>query len=41
MLSLELRMKVKVTIKEPNSAEEKYIRSLERGDFFGEKALQG
>jgi len=33
--------RVKVTIKEPNSVEEKYIRSLERGDFFGEKALQG
>jgi len=33
--------RVKVTIKEPNSVEEKYIRSLQRGDFFGEKALQG
>jgi hypothetical protein len=33
--------KVKVTIKDPGSAQEEYIRSLERGDFFGEKALQG
>ncbi|KAI9552875.1 hypothetical protein GHT06_020759 [Daphnia sinensis] len=33
--------RVKVTIKDPNSAQEEYIRSLQRGDFFGEKALQG
>lgn len=33
--------KVRVTIKQPNSAEDKFIRSLEKGDFFGEKALQG
>lgn len=33
--------KVKVTMKQPNSTEEKYIRKLEKGDFFGEKALQG
>ena len=31
---------VKVTIKEPGSLEEKEIRTLGRGDFFGEKALQ-
>lgn len=33
--------RVKVTIKDPNSVQEEYIRSLQRGDFFGEKALQG
>lgn len=33
--------RVKVTMKQPNSTEEKYIRTLEKGDFFGEKALQG
>ncbi|KAK5641360.1 hypothetical protein RI129_009907 [Pyrocoelia pectoralis] len=33
--------RVKVTIKQPNSSEEKYIRTLAKGDFFGEKALQG
>ncbi|XP_066992525.1 cGMP-dependent protein kinase, isozyme 2 forms cD5/T2 isoform X1 [Anabrus simplex] len=32
---------VKVTIKQPNTLEEKYIRTLQKGDFFGEKALQG
>ncbi|KDR12116.1 cGMP-dependent protein kinase, isozyme 2 forms cD4/T1/T3A/T3B isoform X2 [Zootermopsis nevadensis] len=32
---------VKVTIKQPNSGEEQYIRTLQKGDFFGEKALQG
>lgn len=32
---------VKVTIKQPNSEAEKYIRTLHKGDFFGEKALQG
>jgi len=32
---------VKVTIKQPNTEEEKYIRTLQKGDFFGEKALQG
>jgi len=34
-------MQVKVTIKGQNSQQEEYIRTLERGDFFGEKALQG
>lgn len=34
--------KVKVTMKpEPTAEEEKFIRFLQRGDFFGEKALQG
>ncbi|XP_013776667.1 cGMP-dependent protein kinase, isozyme 2 forms cD4/T1/T3A/T3B-like isoform X2 [Limulus polyphemus] len=33
--------KVQVTIKVPELEEEKYIRTLYRGDFFGEKALQG
>ncbi|GFV40052.1 hypothetical protein TNCV_2783711 [Trichonephila clavipes] len=34
--------KVKVTMRsDPNSGEEKFIRYLQRGDFFGEKALQG
>ncbi|XP_026822634.1 cGMP-dependent protein kinase, isozyme 2 forms cD5/T2 isoform X1 [Rhopalosiphum maidis] len=33
--------KVKVTIKQSNNAEDKYIRTLQKGDFFGEKALQG
>ncbi|XP_077284453.1 cGMP-dependent protein kinase for [Arctopsyche grandis] len=32
---------VKVTMKQPNGTEEKFIRILEKGDFFGEKALQG
>lgn len=32
---------VKVTMKQSNSSEEKFIRTLSRGDFFGEKALQG
>ncbi|PSN58180.1 cGMP-dependent protein kinase [Blattella germanica] len=32
---------VKVTMKQPNTVEEKYIRTLQKGDFFGEKALQG
>ncbi|XP_008197147.1 cGMP-dependent protein kinase, isozyme 2 forms cD4/T1/T3A/T3B isoform X4 [Tribolium castaneum] len=32
---------VKVTKKVPDSNEEKYIRTLGKGDFFGEKALQG
>ncbi|KAL1115701.1 hypothetical protein AAG570_005991, partial [Ranatra chinensis] len=35
------RGKVKVTIKQPNSTDEKFIRVLTKGDFFGEKALQG
>jgi cGMP-dependent protein kinase len=34
-------LQVKVTIKQPNTEEEKYIRTLQKGDFFGEKALQG
>uniref|UniRef100_A0A1A9WUS9 cGMP-dependent protein kinase n=1 Tax=Glossina brevipalpis TaxID=37001 RepID=A0A1A9WUS9_9MUSC len=33
--------KVRVTIKLPNTQEEKFIRTLSKGDFFGEKALQG
>ncbi|KAK3932423.1 cGMP-dependent protein kinase, isozyme 2 forms cD5/T2 [Frankliniella fusca] len=33
--------RVKVTIKQPTGTEEKYIRTLTKGDFFGEKALQG
>ncbi|KAF2900680.1 hypothetical protein ILUMI_05506, partial [Ignelater luminosus] len=33
--------RVKVTMKQPNSPDEKYIRTLGKGDFFGEKALQG
>ncbi|KAM7353736.1 cGMP-dependent protein kinase for isoform 1-T2 [Cochliomyia hominivorax] len=32
---------VRVTIKLPNTQEEKFIRTLTKGDFFGEKALQG
>lgn len=32
---------VKVTMKLPDSDEDKFIRKLHRGDFFGEKALQG
>ncbi|XP_013780125.2 cGMP-dependent protein kinase, isozyme 2 forms cD5/T2-like, partial [Limulus polyphemus] len=34
-------IEVKVTIKVPDLEEEKYIRTLHQGDFFGEKALQG
>ncbi|EDV99155.1 cGMP-dependent protein kinase, isozyme 2 forms cD5/T2 isoform X2 [Drosophila grimshawi] len=33
--------KVKVTIKQQDTQEEKFIRMLGKGDFFGEKALQG
>ncbi|GIY75683.1 hypothetical protein CEXT_811151 [Caerostris extrusa] len=33
--------KVKVTMRSPESGEEKFIRYLQRGDFFGEKALIG
>lgn len=32
---------VKVTKRSSNSPEEQYIRTLGKGDFFGEKALQG
>lgn len=32
---------VKVTIRPQDSFEEKFIRNLDKGDFFGEKALQG
>lgn len=32
---------VRVTIRQQNSQEEKFIRVLGKGDFFGEKALQG
>ncbi|NP_001011581.1 cGMP-dependent protein kinase foraging [Apis mellifera] len=35
------RGQVRVTIKQPDTPEEKYIRTLSKGDFFGEKALQG
>ncbi|XP_012143046.1 cGMP-dependent protein kinase for isoform X3 [Megachile rotundata] len=35
------RGQVRVTIKQPDTPEEKYIRTLGKGDFFGEKALQG
>ncbi|XP_067132884.1 cGMP-dependent protein kinase, isozyme 2 forms cD4/T1/T3A/T3B-like isoform X2 [Centruroides vittatus] len=34
------RGKVRVTMRASNSNEEKHIRTLGRGDFFGEKALQ-
>merc|ERR1711936_599779 len=33
--------RVKVTKKEERDKEEKFIRNLHKGDFFGEKALQG
>ncbi|XP_050687426.1 cGMP-dependent protein kinase, isozyme 2 forms cD5/T2-like isoform X1 [Eriocheir sinensis] len=33
--------RVRVTMKNPGTLEEKYIRNLEKGEFFGEKALQG
>ncbi|XP_055643681.1 cGMP-dependent protein kinase, isozyme 2 forms cD5/T2 isoform X1 [Toxorhynchites rutilus septentrionalis] len=32
---------VRVTIRHPDKPEEKFIRTLGKGDFFGEKALQG
>lgn len=32
---------VRVTIRQSDSQEEKFIRTLTKGDFFGEKALQG
>lgn len=32
---------VRVTMRQPNSEEEKFIRILGKGDFFGEKALHG
>ncbi|XP_029162719.1 cGMP-dependent protein kinase, isozyme 2 forms cD4/T1/T3A/T3B isoform X2 [Nylanderia fulva] len=35
------RGQVRVTIKQPDTTEEKHIRRLGKGDFFGEKALQG
>ncbi|XP_015437704.1 PREDICTED: cGMP-dependent protein kinase, isozyme 2 forms cD5/T2 [Dufourea novaeangliae] len=35
------RGQVRVTIKQPDNPEDKYIRTLGKGDFFGEKALQG
>ncbi|XP_063985883.1 cGMP-dependent protein kinase, isozyme 2 forms cD5/T2 isoform X2 [Diachasmimorpha longicaudata] len=35
------RGRVRVTMKQPDNTEEKYIRTLSKGDFFGEKALQG
>merc|ERR1712088_1247405 len=33
--------RVKVTMKEGGSTEDKFIRNLHKGDFFGEKALSG
>ncbi|KAG0714666.1 cGMP-dependent protein kinase, isozyme 2 forms cD5/T2 [Chionoecetes opilio] len=33
--------RVRVTMKDPGTPDEKYIRNLEKGEFFGEKALQG
>ena len=33
--------RVKVTKREADGKEEKFIRNLHKGDFFGEKALQG
>jgi len=35
------RGRVKVTIKDEEGKDEKFIRNLHKGDFFGEKALQG
>jgi len=35
------RGRVKVTKRESDSGEEKFIRNLHKGDFFGEKALSG
>lgn len=35
------RGRVKVTKKDEGDKEEKFIRNLHKGDFFGEKALQG
>lgn len=35
------RGQVRVTIKQPDTTDEQYIRTLGKGDFFGEKALQG
>ena len=32
---------VKVTKREEGKKDEKFIRNLHKGDFFGEKALQG
>lgn len=32
---------VKVTMREGNNRDEKFIRNLFKGDFFGEKALRG
>lgn len=32
---------VRVTMRQPNSEDEKFIRILGKGDFFGEKALHG
>ncbi len=38
MISL---FQVKVTKREEGKKDEKFIRNLHKGDFFGEKALQG
>lgn len=40
-ISFYVYFQVKVTQKPPNSNDEKFIRTLTKGDFFGEKALQG
>lgn len=40
-INYALLFQVKVTQKPPNSNDEKFIRTLTKGDFFGEKALQG
>ena len=39
--SFNFVFQVKVTKKEESDKEEKFIRNLHKGDFFGEKALQG
>ena len=38
---LNMILLVQVTMKEGGSAEDKFIRNLHKGDFFGEKALSG
>ena len=40
-LCYEYGFQVKVTKRDPDNKEEKFIRNLHKGDFFGEKALQG
>ena len=41
MLTLYAQCAEQVTMKEGGSAEDKFIRNLHKGDFFGEKALSG